>query len=103
MKLTPENLMSLPVGKYLISRIPYVTSPHYVETNELHVWDNKGEKGYYIGRFGDRFTLLIEPLLNDKGETVLTLSGVTTIANNSFRMTQNSEYNLTKYEVELPS
>ena len=96
MKLTPKNLMNLPIGKYPISRKPYVTSPDYVQKNELHVWNDKGERRYFIGSFNDRFTLTIE---KDKETDELFFEAFVSVSNHLFVMPDGGSWNIKQYNV----
>lgn len=98
MKLTPKNLMKLPIGKYPISRKPYCTSPNYVQKNELHVWeDEKGERRYHIGGFGDRFTLTIE---KDKETNELSFNAFVSVANELFEMRPGGSWDIKQYSIK---
>lgn len=96
MKLTPKNLMNLPIGKYPISRKPYATNPNYVQKNELHVWDDKGERRYYIGSFNNRFTLKIE---KDEETQELFFNAFVLVANELFEMRSGGSLDIKQYNI----
>jgi hypothetical protein len=99
MNLTPENLVNLPIGKYAISRKPYITSPDYVQQNELHVYEYEGEKCYAIGKFHEKFTLRID---TSKESDSLRLVAFVMVSDNLFEMSSEGIYELKKYLITIP-
>ena len=98
MKFTPENLLTLPVGKYSITRNPYISSPEHVETNGLHISVRDGERVYFIGEFLNRFTMRIN---SDKESNALSFEAFVTVSNSLFCMSEISLLELRKYTVEI--
>lgn len=97
MNLTPENLIKLPIGKYVITRKPFITSPGFIQTNELHVWEDGEHIRYYIGKFPERFSVTI----NTDDETgTLFIDAVVTVADSTFRISEHSLYELKKYDIK---
>jgi len=82
-RLTPENLKALPIGKYEISCKPYVTSPDFVRTSDLHVYERDGEIVFKIGNgILDAFMVII---LEDEDESGgYKLEGICSIQGFSF-------------------
>ncbi len=99
MKLTPEALLELPVGKYDITRNPYITSPDVEETHGLEVKiNNDGERVYGIyDRFGRSFSLYPE---TDNEDGHLVIHAYITVCGSAFHITDQSRYDLRKYEIK---
>ena len=97
MKFTPENLLTLPVGRYEITRKPYFND--YTETNELHVYLFEGKRKYKIGVFPEQFQISV-----DTGEepNSLFFSAHTLVADSVFDISEGSLYKLTKYAITIP-
>lgn len=95
MKFTPENLMLLPIGRYVITRKPFASHPDFIETNELHVLEVEGERRYCIGAFPNRFLVRIEKI---KGKLVF--EAFATIADNLLEMGQMGIKKLNLYTIQ---
>ena len=92
MKLTPKNLMALPVGQYLIKRSTF----EGVERNELRVTIIGGERKYYVGSLLDRFTVLIEI---DYTTKYLYFVCIATIGNELFEMSASFLVRFQDYKI----
>jgi len=96
MKLTPENLINLPIGKYRITRKPYITNPDFEEVSELVVWVDNDVRRYAVGKFPERFNIEIK---KDEEEDYMTFIGYAMVAGFGFTLLEYSAWELKKCDI----